>query len=51
MDALNLIIECYKQELATANNQKILLQAQCEIYKQQIKELKEKGCKVEEANK
>ena len=36
MDAINIITEIYKQELAQANHQKVLYQAQCEIYKQQI---------------
>ena len=34
MDAINIITEIYKQELAQANHQKVLFQAQCEIYKQ-----------------
>ncbi len=40
MDAINIIAELYKQELAQANHEKILYQAQCEIYKQQINILK-----------
>ena len=40
MDAINIIAELYKQELAQANHEKILYQAQCEIYKQQIDALK-----------
>ena len=40
MDAINIIAELYKQELALANHEKILYQAQCKIYKQQIEELK-----------
>lgn len=40
MDAINIIAELYKQELAQANHEKILYQAQCKIYKQQIDTLK-----------
>ena len=44
MDAINTINirakSLYKQELAEANHQKVLIQAQCEIYKQQIDILK-----------
>lgn len=40
MDAINIIAKLYKQELAEANHQKVLIQAQCEIYKQQIDILK-----------
>lgn len=51
MDSINLIATIYKQQLAEANEQKILFQAQCELYKQEIeelkKELKEKNEKIE----
>lgn len=51
MDTINLIATIYKQQLAEANEQKILFQAQCELYKAQIeelkKELKEKNEKIE----
>ena len=40
MDAINIIAELYKQELAQANHEKILYQTQCKIYKQQINALK-----------
>ena len=40
MDAINIIAELYKQELAQANHEKILYQAQCRICKQQIDTLK-----------
>ena len=40
MDAANIAISIYKQELADANEQKILLMTQCEIYKNEIEELK-----------
>ncbi len=40
MDAINIIAELYKQELAQANHEKILYQTQCKLYKQQIDALK-----------
>ena len=43
MDALNLlntICTTYKRELADANEKKVMLEAQCEIYKQQVEQLK-----------
>lgn len=47
MDTLNLISNLYKQELADADEQKILFKAQCEIYKQQIEQLEQQ---LKEAN-
>ena len=41
MDSLNLIATFYKQELADANEQKILYKTQCELHKQEIAQLKE----------
>lgn len=41
MDIVNLIANTYKLELAEANEQKILFKAQIEIYKNEIKQLKE----------
>ena len=41
MDSINLIANFYKQELADANEQKILYKTQCELYKQEIAQLKE----------
>ena len=41
MDSINLIATFYKQELADANEQKVLFKAQCELYKQEIEQLKE----------
>lgn len=41
MDSINLIATFYKQELADANEQKILYKTQCELYKQEIAQLKE----------
>ena len=43
MDALNLlntICTTSKRELADANEKKVMLEAQCEIYKQQVEQLK-----------
>ena len=40
MDTANIAISIYKQELANANEQKILLMTQCEIYKKEIEELR-----------
>ena len=42
MDGLNLIANIYKQQLADANEQKILLQAQCEFYKAKIEQLEQR---------
>lgn len=41
MDGLNLIANIYKQQLADANEQKILFQAQCEFYKAKIEQLEQ----------
>lgn len=41
MDSINLIATLYKQELADANEQKILYKTQCELHKQEIAQLKE----------
>ena len=41
MDSINLIATFYKQELADANEQKILYKAQCELHKQEIEQLRE----------
>lgn len=40
MDALNLLNAIYKRELADAIEKKVMLDAQCEIYKQQVEQLK-----------
>ena len=40
MDTVNIAISIYKQELADANEQKILLMTQCEIQKKEIEELR-----------
>ena len=49
MDTVNIAISIYKQELANANEQKILLMTQCEIYKNEIEELR-KQLKQEKEN-
>ena len=41
MASLNLIATFYKQELADANEQKILYKTQCELHKQEIEQLRE----------
>ena len=41
MDSINLIATFYKQELADANEQKVLYKTQCKICKQEIEQLKE----------
>ena len=41
MDSINLIANFYKQELADANEQKILYKTQCKLYKQETEQLKE----------
>ena len=41
MDSINLIATFYKQELADANEQKILYKAQCKLHKQEIEQLRE----------
>lgn len=48
INTINIIAKLYKQELAEANHQKVLNQAQCEIYKQQIDMLKKE---IEELKK
>lgn len=47
MDNLNVLASIYKQELADANEQKVLFKTQCEIYKQEIEQLKKQ---LQEAN-
>ena len=48
MDEINIILTLYKQQLAEANERNILVQAQCEIYKQRINELEEQLNKLKE---
>lgn len=51
MDAINIIAELYKQELAQANHEKILYQTQCNLYKQQIDTLKKEIEKLKSTDK
>lgn len=51
MDAINIIAELYKQELAQANHGKILYQTQCKLYKQQIDTLKKEIEKLKSTDK
>lgn len=46
INTINIIAKLYKQELAEANYEKILYQAQCEIYKQQIDTLKKRTRRI-----
>ena len=41
MNSLDILANIYKQELADANEQKVLFKTQCELYKQEIAQLKE----------
>ena len=41
MNSLDILANFYKQELADANEQKILYKTQCELHKQEIAQLKE----------
>ena len=47
MNSLDILANFYKQELADANEQKILYKTQCELHKQEIAQLKEQ---VKQAN-
>ena len=39
MDAIDIISNIYKKELAEANQKKIVALTQCDLYKQRIKQL------------
>ena len=41
MNSLDILANIYKQELADANEQKVLFKTQCELHKQEIAQLKE----------
>ena len=41
MNSLDILANICKQELADANEQKVLFKTQCELYKQEIAQLKE----------
>lgn len=51
MDALNLICTIYKRELAEANEKRVMMEAQCEIYKQQVEQLKKELAELKEPPK
>lgn len=54
MDAINLLNEIYKiykRELADANEKRVMLEAQCEIYKQQVEQLKKELAELKEPPK
>jgi hypothetical protein len=51
MDALNLLNAIYKRELADAIEKKVMTEAQCEIYKQQVEQLKKELAELKESPK
>lgn len=51
MDALNLLNAIYKRELADATEKKVMLEAQCEIYRQQVEQLKKELAELKEPSK
>lgn len=51
MDALNLIAKLYREELADANEKRVLAVAQCEIYKQQVEQLKKELAELKQPSK
>lgn len=51
MDALNLLNAIYKRELADAIEKKVMTEAQCEIYKQQVEQLKKELAELKEPPK
>lgn len=51
MDAINLICTIYKRELADANEKRVMVEAQCEIYKQQVEQLKNELAELKEPPK
>lgn len=51
MDALNLLNAIYKRELADANEKRVMTEAQCEIYKQQVEQLKKELTELKEPPK
>ena len=50
MNVLDVICHIYKKDLAEANEKKIILAAQCEAYKNRIKQLEEELAQLK-ANK
>ena len=51
MDAINLLNAIYKRELADANEKRVMVEAQCEIYKQQVEQLKKELAGLKEPPK
>ncbi len=51
MDVLNLLNTIYKRELAEANEKRVMVEAQCEIYKQQVEQLKKELAELKEPPK
>ena len=51
MDAINLLNAIYKRELADANEKRVMMEAQCEIYKQQVEQLKKELAELKEPSK
>lgn len=51
MDAINLICTIYKRELADVNEKRVMMEAQCEIYKQQVEQLKKELAELKEPPK
>ena len=51
MDALNLLNAIYKRELADAIEKKVMTETQCEIYKQQVEQLKKELAELKEPPK
>ena len=51
IDLLNAICKSYKRELADANEKRVMIEAQCEIYKQQIDKLKKENEELKSTDK
>lgn len=51
MDAINLLNAIYKRELADAIEKRVMIEAQCEIYKQQVAQLKKELAELKEPPK
>lgn len=51
IDLLNAIYKIYKRELADANEKRVMVEAQCEIYKQQVEQLKQELAELKEPPK
>ena len=51
MDVINLLNAIYKRELADANEKRVMVEAQCEIFKQQVEQLKKELAELKEPPK